>query len=118
MAYIPPEVKTLRINLEHPDYTRLKPAEQASPEVSVIGGDCVTEGLLRIAGIAVFHVDIAARTLHVDFFKGIVFFIDERVLDLLPGGHLELRHLRSDFTDPAKRQKLDAGFAAHRADDF
>ena len=42
MAYIPPEVKTLRINLEHPEYTRLKPAEQASPEVSVIRGSTAT----------------------------------------------------------------------------
>jgi hypothetical protein len=58
-SFIPPEIKDLKIQVRFPDYTRLKPAEQSDPNLSVVrashllfrvtSSDKVTHARLRFA---------------------------------------------------------------------
>lgn len=45
-TYVPPEVKELRVRLDPPAYTRLKPTVQASPDASVVRGSTATFHLI------------------------------------------------------------------------
>ena len=38
VPFIPPEVKHLSIGLTYPDYTKLKPVTQTSPEITILRG--------------------------------------------------------------------------------
>jgi hypothetical protein len=40
--YVPPEVKDLRVNLSYPEYTKLKPLTQTSPDITSLRGSAVT----------------------------------------------------------------------------